>query len=60
MYKQEHIERFENDWRVAKLHLELMAANPVMDSMYNSLLGRIKSFDSWVIDTSDHLRSDKD
>lgn len=60
MYKQEDVERFESDWRIAKKYLESMAANPVMDSMYNSLLDRIKSFDSWVIDTSDHLRSDKD
>jgi hypothetical protein len=60
MYKQEHIERFESDWRIAKLHLELMAANPVMDGKYMSLLDRIKSFDSWVIDISDCARSDKD
>jgi len=60
MYKQEDVERFESDWRTAKLYLQSMAANPVMDSKYMSLLDRIKSFDSWVIDISDCARSDKD
>ena len=60
MYKQEDVERFESDWRTAKLYLQSMAANPVADKMYNSLWDRIKSFDSWVIDISDCARSDKD
>jgi len=60
MYKQEDVERFESDWRIAKKYLESMADNPVADKMYNSLWDRIKSFDSWVIDISDCARSDKD
>jgi len=60
-YKQEEVEKFETDWRIAKRHLEAMAGSPIVSSgMYMDFTMRMKSIESLVMDISDYARSDKD
>lgn len=60
-FKQEEVEKFETDWRIAKRHLEAMAGSLIVSSgMYMDFVARMKSIESLVMDISDYARSDKD
>ena len=60
-FKQEDVEKFERDWRVAERQLSYMLENCIVsDRMYQDMKARIRSLESLVLDISDAARSDKD
>jgi len=60
-FKQEDVEKFEQDFEKVMKNLSSMMNNPIVSKQdYRDLGARIRSFESLFIDISTSARSDKD